>query len=81
LVISDNQLTIYGAINAAAGGNIGGFKIEGNKLVSQNGGITLDGSGDGSIIADTIYLGTGAKIVDYIELGGAKIQNPQDPND
>jgi hypothetical protein len=73
-------MTIQGIVNAQDGGNIGGFKIRDGKLVSENGGIELDGSGDGNIVANFIKLGTGAEIVDSIKLGEALIQNPQDNN-
>ena len=80
LEVSENQASFYGAINALDGGNIGGFTIKDGVLVSADGeNIKLDGKG-GSIIANTITLGTGAVIKDYIALGTAIIQNPNGGN-
>ena len=71
--------TFAGDISAASG-TLGGFKIEQNKLISTNDinnpSIELNGV-DGSIIANNIHLGTGAVIDQYIELGSARIQNPE----
>ena len=67
-----------GEINAT-GGEIGGFTIEGNRLVSSDGGIELNGE-DNKIIANVISLGTGANIVDYIALGEARLYNPGSHN-
>jgi hypothetical protein len=64
----------------AESGTIGGFTIEKGAeydyLKSSNGGIVLDGKND-KIIANTIELGTGATITEYIQLGGAYIRNPK----
>ena len=79
LMISNERMSIYGIINAQDGGNIGGFKIQNNKLVSVNQGVQLDGIGN-KIIANSIELGTGAIIKDYIQLGEALIQNPLSPD-
>lgn len=67
----------------ADSGKIGGFIINDGFLVSektytnQNGveipSIKLDGA-NGTIIAQNIELGTGAKISDYIELGDGRIR-------
>jgi hypothetical protein len=78
--LAKDKTAFYGAIEAQDGGNIGGFKIENGKLVSQKGGIELDGNGNGNIIANTIKLGVGAEITNFIKLGDALIQNPQDPS-
>lgn len=71
--------TFAGDISAASG-TLGGFKIEQNKLISTNDiehpSIELNGT-EGSIIANNIHLGTGAVIDQYIELGSARIQNPE----
>lgn len=66
------------ALNATfENGEIGGFKIEGSRLVSQdeNHNITLDGS-QGIIEAKSIKLGIGATIESYIQLGNARLYNP-----
>ena len=47
----------------------------GPRLISPSQQIVLDGT-NGSMIAENIQLGTGAKITNYIELGDAKIYNP-----
>lgn len=60
----------------ALSGNIGGFTIEKNSLVSTNNGVILDGA-NGKIYAQNIDLGTGAKINDYLKIGdNAFIYNP-----
>lgn len=77
-----------GTINATSatfqGGTIGGFTISKGKteegeeydyLESESGGIVLDGKNN-KIIANTIELGTGATITEYIQLGNAYIKNP-----
>lgn len=62
-------------------GTIGGFKIDDIRLYSsdspndENPSIELFGK-EGRIVAKNIELGTGAEIQDYIQLGSAKIQNP-----
>lgn len=81
----DGKLSLKGDITATNAtfkkGTIGGFTIEENQLTSsdENKGIILDGT-SGKITANDIELGTSAKIVDYIQLGSAKIQNPTEPN-
>lgn len=62
---------------SAASGIIGGFKIDDGILSStdENISIILDGT-NGKIIAKNIELGIGAKIEDYLEIGDAKIYNP-----
>ena len=60
----------------ASGGTIGGFNINGTSLTSLDGTVELNGA-QGFINAETINLGTGAKITNYIELGNAKIYNPE----
>lgn len=65
-------------------GSIGGFNIINKKeeeveesyLQSSNGNIKLDGL-NGLIEAEQIHLGTGAKIMDYIELEGQIIDNEE----
>lgn len=60
----------------AKSGSIGGFTIEDNKLVSgNNAAVELRGT-DGHIVANSITLGTGAVIKDYISLGDAYLYNP-----
>ena len=84
----DGKLSLKGEITATNAtfekGTIGGFTIakgkdsEGknyDKLVSSDEGIILDGISN-EIKANTIYLGTGAEIVNYIKLGNAYIRNP-----
>lgn len=62
-------------------GTIGGFKIDDIRLYSSDSpndedpSIELFGK-EGRIIAKNIELGIGAIIQDYIELGNARIQNP-----
>lgn len=62
-------------------GTIGGFKIDDIRLYSsdspndENPSIELFGE-EGKIVAKNIELGIGAVIQDYIQLGDAKIQNP-----
>lgn len=68
---------------SASSGTIGGFNISGERLTStekdNNSGtpwLILDGK-KGIIEAENIYLGTGAKIKEYIELGNSvRILNP-----
>lgn len=79
----DGNLTLEGCIKAESGyfkgditsaqGTIGGFEIKGNTFISTKTEkgvpyITLDGE-NGSIKAQNIELGIGAKISDYIMLG------------
>ena len=56
-------------------GEIGGFTIEADSLISKDGGIVLNGS-EGTIRADSIELGIGATIKSYISLGNATLYNP-----
>lgn len=65
----------------ANSGTIGGFTIELDKLVSNDGNsIILDGK-NGQVIANNITLGTGALISDYLSLGdNVKILNPDKNN-
>ena len=60
-------------------GNIGGFTIESGYLCSSddNKSIKLSGA-DGKIDAENINLGTGAHINKYIQLGIARLWNPED---
>ena len=77
-----------GAIKASSG-TIGGFTINEENLISADGTIELNGK-TGYITAETINLGTGAKIAEYIELptynengeiiSTAKIYNPNNNN-
>ena len=66
-------------------GTIGGFKIDDTRLYSsdspndENPSIELFGK-EGKIVAKNIELGTGATIEDYIQLGSARIQNPNNYN-
>ena len=85
----EGNLYLIGTINATNGsfsgkieansGTIGGFEIisqDGEDyLRSKNGKIKLDGTNN-KIIAETIELGTGATISEYITLGNASIKNP-----
>lgn len=80
-------IEFHGIINAESGGNIGGFKISGGKLVSceqdaKTGkeAIQLDGN-LGHITANSIELGTRATIQNYIQIGDARIQNPSVDDD
>ena len=83
----DGNLFITGTINATNGefngtinansGKIGGFTISETELVSEDGGIKLQGA-DGKIIANNIELGTGAVIKKHIQLGNAFLYNPLD---
>ena len=72
LEFKDGDLLISGIINAQAGGTIGGFTIkkdeENDQLISENEDIILDGK-NGTIKADNITLGEGAKIASFIQLG------------
>lgn len=78
----EGNLSISGIIEAI-GGTIGGFTIEDKQLVSSNAEgtkVVLNGA-DGSIEADNITLGSGAKIKEYIQLGTrAKIYGATDTN-
>ena len=72
--------TFTGGIHATQG-TIGGFNIDSDRLfstaVNEEGLPLLELNGkEGKIIANVISLGIGAEIVDYIQLGNAKIQNP-----
>lgn len=64
-------------------GSVGGFEITNTTIQSFNKSLILDS--DGSVKADTIELGTGATVSDYIsfptneEGSFAKIYNPQKP--
>ena len=64
----EGNLSISGIINAQAGGTIGGFTIKGDQLISQNQDIILNGE-EGTIVANNITLGKGAKIDNFIWLG------------
>lgn len=64
----EGNLLISGIINAQAGGTIGGFTIKGDQLISQNQDIILNGE-KGTIVANNITLGEGAKIDNFIWLG------------
>ena len=68
LSFKDGDLLISGIINAQAGGTIGGFTIKEDQLISQNQDIVLNGE-EGTILADNITLGEGAKIASFIQLG------------
>lgn len=77
------NLRISGIIEAL-GGHIGGFVINENEIYSSDGegmqennksSLVLRGS-DGYIYANNIQLGSGARIGEYIQLGNAKIWNP-----
>lgn len=72
---------------SATTGDIGGFIIDSNGLYSKGGAETENGydisnsniqllGESGRIYAENISLGTGAKIDKYIELGKAKLWNP-----
>lgn len=56
-------------------GEIGGFTIEADSLISKDGGIILNGA-EGTIKASSIELGKGASIESYIQLGDARLYNP-----
>ena len=76
----------------ARGGDIGGFIIQNNGLYSKEGaekteaGYNTDGSlikllgEDGRIDAENINLGVGAYINKYIQLGNARLWNPNEAN-
>lgn len=82
LQLTQDKLIINAVINAEEGGNIGGFIISNNQLISADEGTSLILNGEtGEIIANRITLGIGAKINDYIELGNAKLQTPTFDND
>lgn len=77
-----------GTINATTG-NIGGFIINSKGLYSKGGAETENGydtsnsnirllGESGQIYAENITLGVGAKIDKYIELGKARLWNPDD---
>lgn len=62
----------------ASAGNIGGFIINSGYLCSSdNKSIKLSGA-DGQIYAKNITLGIGAQIEEYIQLGDARLWNPND---
>lgn len=67
--------TIHATEASFDSGEIGGFEIEANSLISKDGGIVLNGS-EGTIKASSIELGTGATIKSYIQLGDACLYNP-----
>ena len=68
---------------SAATGKIGGFTIDEGALYSgdneEDSSLVLYGK-EGKIKADNIELGTGAVIKQYIELGEAKLWNPEKSN-
>lgn len=73
-------LSISGIIEAI-GGEIGGFTIENNQLIStsEDGKKLVLNGNDRYIYADVITLGTGAEIANYIQLGAsAKIYGASD---
>lgn len=75
--ISGATGTFSGNITAA-GGTIGGFTISEKSLTStdEKNSIILNGS-NGTITANNIILGIGAKIADYIKLGeNVKLRTP-----
>lgn len=67
--------TIHATEASFDSGEIGGFEIEANSLISKDGGIVLNGS-EGTIKASSIELGTGATIKSSIQLGDACLYNP-----
>ena len=72
LSFNKGNLSISGVIDAT-GGEIGGFTIENDQLVSSNEDgekIILNGV-NGSIDANNITLGSNAKIKDFIQLGNS----------
>ena len=79
----------FNGIITASGGEIGGFNIDRTSLTSLDGTIELNGA-EGYINAETINLGVGAKITDYLDLSTygengeiisiAKIYNPSNVN-
>lgn len=60
----DGNLVMSGIIQAKAGGEIGGFTIQDDRLVGAN-GLSLNGQ-SGLIEANDIILGSGAQISSYI---------------
>lgn len=80
LEISKDGLVLQGQIIAQDGGDIGGFQIRENQLVSKDGtSIILDGT-NGKITAKNIELGEGATITSHMALGNATIKNPDKNN-
>ena len=84
IIATEGEFT--GKINATTG-DIGGFIIQNGGLYSKGGAETESGydinssnikilGKDGRIEAENITLGIGAKIDKYIELGKAKLWNP-----
>lgn len=67
--------TIHATEASFEKGEIGGFKIGANSLTSEDGGIILNGT-QGTIKASSIELGKGATIESYIQLGNARLYNP-----
>ena len=67
----------FSGVISANAGDLGGFIIKEGQLTSKagEGSVVLDGL-NGKIIAKSIELGTGAIIQDYIQIGNAKLQNP-----
>ncbi len=63
-----NNGAFNGEINAQTG-SIGGFTVKEKTLTSEDGSLILQGGEDSKIIAESIELGTNAKIQKYIELG------------
>lgn len=53
----------------ASTGEIGGFTINENTLTSKDKGLILQGGDNSKIFVESIELGTGATIKDYIQLG------------
>ena len=85
IIATEGEFT--GKINATTG-DIGGFIIQNGGLYSKGGAETESGydinssnikilGKDGRIEAENITLGIGAKIDKYIELGKAKLWNPE----
>lgn len=83
LYLDDDKgaLHITGIIEATSAsfksGQIGGFDISEDRLVSQSGDIVLDGI-ESKIWVKEIHLGENAQIDNYIKLGEAYIRNPSD---
>lgn len=87
LLISENgNLKIVGQIHAQAGGTIGGFDIQENKLVSKKTyndkpAIVIDAGDTGRIEVNEIILGKGATLESFMKLGdNAAILNPTQNN-
>lgn len=81
----EGDLTIKGNV-FATGGQIGGFvlldgvlKSTEDRAENQDSALILDGK-TGEIIAQNIKIGTNAVISDYIQLGKAKLCNPNSEN-